>query len=262
MGTMNIAGRVWKDNDLNGIFSNGDIGQADVKVVLLSSNGQITDYSALTDSDGNFIIENVDDSQEYYGVFSNTPGSYLFENSDSSSVTVTGVTKQTYTLNNNPPIYVPLIYNFYITGIKGSQGPSFPKSGMNSFNKDTQNAGAGGTINPGEIVVHSGLEGAYIISGNTIFLQCNREFMVYFSMNVYPIEEDNSDDLSAGFMLNDKLIDSSISYSKSGSILYGNFIVRTQCSSYLSSNDNNISLINTSDQNIYVNNVNISILEL
>lgn len=72
------------------MYDPGEKGQAGVVVTLYDENGIRTDYSAITDSNGKYLIDKVI-PQKYYAVFSNIPQDYLFVTAK-GYVTNTGVT--------------------------------------------------------------------------------------------------------------------------------------------------------------------------
>ncbi|MBP3931516.1 MAG: hypothetical protein J6D47_18380, partial [Peptostreptococcaceae bacterium] len=72
-----IGSLVWDDINRNGIVDPGEVGVGGVTVSLYDCDGNFTGYSAVTDANGNYLIDNIAPGS-YYVIFSNLPTDYEF----------------------------------------------------------------------------------------------------------------------------------------------------------------------------------------
>lgn len=107
-----VSGFAWNDVNNDGVKQNNENNVEGIVVTLYTCTGEKTNYSAITDSNGNYFISNLVPGQ-YRAVFSNIPSNYKFVTAG-DYVTSTGVTPTCFTVspnetttNINSPISLP-----------------------------------------------------------------------------------------------------------------------------------------------------------
>ncbi|MDU4855329.1 MAG: SdrD B-like domain-containing protein [Clostridioides difficile] len=215
---------VWIDSNKNGVYDPGEKGQAGVVVTLYDENGIRTDYSAITDSNGKYLIDKVI-PQKYYAVFSNIPQDYLFVTAK-GYVTNTGVTPKLIDVPSGTfvdTVDAPIAFNDGLIGPPGLPGPSgccYTYNNLNSIYLDNQEVKRGCTVNLGCSAVNNGEFSSYENNSNYVILNGEGTFMIDYSCYGEFLETPNEKDyIALQLKLNNDFILQGYSYTTENGVL-------------------------------------------
>lgn len=257
---------VWIDSNRNGVYDPGEKGQAGVVVTLYDENGVRTDYSAITDSNGKYLIDKVI-PQKYYAVFSNIPQDYLFVTAK-GYVTNTGVTPKIIDVPSGTfvdTVDAPIAFNDGLIGPPGLPGPSgccYTYNNLNSIYLDNQEVKRGCTVNLGCSAVNNGEFSSYENNSNYVILNGEGTFMIDYSCYGEFLETPNEKDyIALQLKLNNDFILQGYSYTTENGVLQGEALVNTTglCGTNIK---NILRLVNVSTGDIRINNLNFNIIRI
>lgn len=219
-----VGDLVWIDSNKNGVYDPGEKGQAGVVVTLYDENGVRTDYSAITDSNGKYLIDKVI-PQKYYAVFSNIPQDYLFVTAK-GYVTNTGVTPKLIDVPSGTfvdTVDAPIAFNDGLIGPPGLPGPSgccYTYNILNSIYLDNQEVKRGCTVNLGCSAVNNGEFSSYENNSNYVILNGEGTFMIDYSCYGEFLETPNEKDyIALQLKLNNDFILQGYSYTTENGVL-------------------------------------------
>lgn len=222
--TVTLGDFVWIDSNKNGVYDPGEKGQAGVVVTLYDENGIRTDYSAITDSNGKYLIYKVI-PQKYYAVFSNIPQDYLFVTAK-GYVTNTGVTPKLIDVPSGTfvdTVDAPIAFNDGLIGPPGLPGPSgccYTYNNLNSIYLDNQEVKRGCTVNLGCSAVNNGEFSSYENNSNYVILNGEGTFMIDYSCYGEFLETPNEKDyIALQLKLNNDFILQGYSYTTENGVL-------------------------------------------
>ncbi|WP_331000346.1 SdrD B-like domain-containing protein [Clostridium butyricum] len=222
--TVTLGDFVWIDSNKNGVYDPGEKGQAGVVVTLYDENGIRTDYSAITDSNGKYLIYKVI-PQKYYAVFSNIPQDYLFVTAK-GYVTNTGVTPKLIDVPSGTfvdTVDAPIAFNDGLIGPPGLPGPSgccYTYNNLNSIYLDNQEVKRGCTVNLGCSAVNNGEFSSYENNSNCVILNGEGTFMIDYSCYGEFLETPNEKDyIALQLKLNNDFILQGYSYTTENGVL-------------------------------------------
>lgn len=222
--TVTLGDFVWIDSNKNGVYDLGEKGQAGVVVTLYDENGIRTDYSAITDSNGKYLIDKVI-PQKYYAVFSNIPQDYLFVTAK-GYVTNTGVTPKLIDVPSGTfvdTVDAPIAFNDGLIGPPGLPGPSgccYTYNNLNSIYLDNQEVKRGCTVNLGCSAVNNGEFSSYENNSNYVILNGEGTFMIDYSCYGEFLETPNEKDyIALQLKLNNDFILQGYSYTTENGVL-------------------------------------------
>ena len=222
--TVTLGDFVWIDSNKNGVYDPGEKGQAGVVVTLYDENGIRTDYSAITDSNGKYLIDKVI-PQKYYAVFSNIPQDYLFVTAK-GYVTNTGVTPKLIDVPSGTfvdTVDAPIAFNDGLIGPPGLPGPSgccYTYNNLNSIYLDNQEVKRGCTVNLGCSAVNNGEFSSYENNSNYVILNGEGTFMIDYSCYGEFLETPNEKDyIALQLKLNNDFILQGYSYTTENGVL-------------------------------------------
>lgn len=222
--TVTLGDFVWIDSNKNGVYDPGEKGQAGVVVTLYDENGIRTDYSAITDSNGKYLIDKVI-PQKYYAVFSNIPQDYLFVTAK-GYVTNTGVTPKLIDVPSGTfvdTVDAPIAFNDGLIGPPGLPGPSgccYTYNNLNSIYLDNQKVKRGCTVNLGCSAVNNGEFSSYENNSNYVILNGEGTFMIDYSCYGEFLETPNEKDyIALQLKLNNDFILQGYSYTTENGVL-------------------------------------------
>ncbi|MDU0322312.1 SdrD B-like domain-containing protein [Clostridium butyricum] len=264
--TVTLGDFVWIDSNKNGVYDPGEKGQAGVVVTLYDENGIRTDYSAITDSNGKYLIDKVI-PQKYYAVFSNIPQDYLFVTAK-GYVTNTGVTPKLIDVPSGTfvdTVDAPIAFNDGLIGPPGLPGPSgccYTYNNLNSIYLDNQEVKRGCTVNLGCSAVNNGEFSSYENNSNYVILNGEGTFMIDYSCYGEFLETPNEKDyIALQLKLNNDFILQGYSYTTENGVLQGEALVNT--TGLCGTNRKNIlRLVNVSTGDIRINNLNFNIIRI
>lgn len=206
------------------MYDPGEKGQAGVVVTLYDENGVRTDYSAITDSNGKYLIDKVI-PQKYYAVFSNIPQDYLFVTAK-GYVTNTGVTPKLIDVPSGTfvdTVDAPIAFNDGLIGPPGLPGPSgccYTYNILNSIYLDNQEVKRGCTVNLGCSAVNNGEFSSYENNSNYVILNGEGTFMIDYSCYGEFLETPNEKDyIALQLKLNNDFILQGYSYTTENGVL-------------------------------------------
>ena len=256
-GLASFSGLIWIDANKNGIDDFNENVQAGAVVSLFNVSTNTITNSAITDSNGIFLISNVD-AGEYYIVAGNIPLDYVFEDISSSSVTATGISRIAYTVSGTDEvngINIPIIFNVGARGPQGAPGEFFSSNNINMFNPDLMTAYKNMQVNLGRVASGNGNEIYYSPADNSIILGAEGIYMVNFKANAHFINAMDYMALQvefAGYM-----IEQGLAYTNNEGTLTTNLCIDTR--KYYG---NKLQIINVSNDDFMIDNLTMTIFRM
>ncbi|MDO5516283.1 MAG: SdrD B-like domain-containing protein [Clostridium sp.] len=241
-------------------------GGENVVVSLYNEDKSRSSYSTMTDSDGAYLINNVDAGNYYVG-FSNVPHDYIFVVNDESLVMKTGVTKIAYEISKENPVeIVNADISYYnaskgttgIPGIPGAPGKSFPSSSIDMIKLEGQVVEREQPVVLGEVVEGNGNDMYYSLDRNAIILNNTGTYMINFKANASYIDEHTNEDyLALQLKQGNEYLKHGFSYIWNDGMLYGSVLVRN--TGYGGSNE--LQVVNVGSKKISIDNLGITIFK-
>lgn len=254
-----VGDLVWVDTNEDGIYDpNTEVGQPGVVVQLYTCDGRPTEYSDITDENGNYLITGVLPG-DYYAVFRNIPQNYVFITAK-DYVTVTGLTPKCFTVNSGDTIdNIDAPININLT--PGPPGPPGESCTCENINLECHNPQEVKIRCPINISNHCTSES----TSCSLYVNCNNQinlgygtYLVNYSLNAaYLAQPSAKDYIAIQLEFNNKLIAQGFGYRKDNGNVSGTALIQT--TSFF---DNTLSFINVGNTDIIVDDFEITIVKV